>query len=297
MRRTITSALPLLLGNICLLFLLLAGGVFSFVSAYGLPGNSSWLLAGCIGFSALSAVLWSVPHGGWVSLGLLGLEALAVWRLWERLAPAMAALWAAVSSGGADAMDLYLLRVHGALYVQEAMTPVLLLLAFGLACVLGWLAVRERCWHLSAVLVTLPLLSALTEGVLPDLLPLLASAAGWGTLLLTSLYSRRDRASLGRALWMSLGGMTALLLLLLALLPREGYYRPDWATHTRDRVIETVNRGFSALWTGGGGGAAWNLDFGIAAPSRQEVDGLVDLTEAGPRSYSCLLYTSDAADE
>ena len=45
MSRTIKSALPLLLGNICLLFLLLAGGFFSFASAYSLEVETALLLA------------------------------------------------------------------------------------------------------------------------------------------------------------------------------------------------------------------------------------------------------------
>lgn len=282
MSRKITSALPLLLGNICLLFLLLAGGFFSFVSAYSLPVDHASLLAGCACCSILSAVLWSVPGGGWGIPALLGLDALGFWRLWERLEPAMSVLWEAVSGNGEFQRHLQQLP-----YAGETLMPPLLLLMAALALVLGWLVVRERCWHLAAVLVTLPLVSALMSGVLPDLLPLLAAAAGWGTLLLTSLYSRRDPASLGRGIWMSLGGISALLLLLLALLPREGYYRPDWATNARDQVIETVNRGFSALWSeNSGGGTAWNLDFGISAPSNGELDGEVDLTEAGPRRYS-----------
>ena len=292
MSRKITSALPLLLGNICLLFLLLAGGFFSFVSAYGLPVNSPGLLAGCMGSSILFAVLWSVPYGGWGALALLGLDALAVWRQWGGLEPMMAALWKTVSSGAVDMTPFSYsrglpLEIPAEIYTRNTLTAALLPLVLAFAVILGWLTVRERCWHLSAVLVTLPLVSALMSGVLPDLLPLLAAAAGWGTLLLTSLYSRRDPASLGRGLWMSLGGISALLLLLLALLPREGYYRPDWATNARDQVIETVNRGFSALWNeNSGGGTAWNLDFGISSPSNGELDGEVDLTEAGPRRYS-----------
>lgn len=283
MSRKITSALPLLLGNICLLFLLLAGGFFSLLSAYGLPANAPALLASCVCCAILFAVLWSVPGGSWGALALLGLVGLGFWRLWERLEPAMAVLWEAVSGNGE-----FLLHMGQMPSAEEAMTPSLLLLMAALAFALGWLTVRERCWHLSAVLVNLPLISALMAGALPDLLPLLAETAGWGTLLLTSLYSRRDRASLGKGLWMSLGGLSALLVLLLALLPQEGYYRPDWATSARDRVIETVNRGFSALWNGNGGGTAWNLDFGISTPSGSsgELDGQVDLTEAGPRRYS-----------
>ena len=165
----------------------------------------------------------------------------------------------------------------------------LLLLLAALSFLLGWLAVRERCWHLPAVLVVTPLLSAMMAGTLPDLLPLLAETAGWGTLLLTSLYNRRDQASLGKGLWLSLGGMTAMLLLLLALMPQEGYERPEWATHARNQVVETVNRGFTAFWNGGDGdgGSIWNLDFGVSAPaSGGSINGQVDLTQAGPRRYS-----------
>ena len=283
MSRTIKSALPLLLGNICLLFLLLAGGFFSFASASSLEVETALLLAGCAACSILFAVLWTVPYGGWGALALLGLDALAVWRGWERLEPAAAVLWEAASGGG-EAFQNALRQLQ---YSGGTVMPALLLLLAALSFLLGWLAVRERCWHLPAVLVVTPLLSAMMAGTLPDLLPLLAETAGWGTLLLTSLYNRRDQASLGKGLWLSLGGMTAMLLLLLALMPQEGYERPEWATHARNQVVETVNRGFTAFWNGGDGGSIWNLDFGVSAPANGgSIDGQVDLTQAGPRRYS-----------
>ena len=284
MSKTIKSALPLLLGNVCILFLLTAGGLFSFLSAYELMPEGPALLLGCGVFSLLFAVLWTVPHGGWAALGLLGLDALAVWRLWERLEPAAKVLRAAVSGDSWRHPVEYSFLQSGA---AEALTPALLLLAFTAAFVMGWLAVRERCWHLPAVLLTVPLLAAFLAGVLPDMLPLLAETAGWVTLLLTSLYNRQDTRSLGKAVWISLGGITALLLLLLAALPREGYTRPQWATNAQRKLIQAVTEGFSSLWDGvGDGGGFWNLDFGIPTSSGSEVDGQVDLTKAGLRRYT-----------
>lgn len=137
------------------------------------------------------------------------------------------------------------------------------------------------------------------EGVLPEWTALLLSAAGWGTLLLTALFDKRDPAGLWRAQLASLAGMGVFLALLTAALPREGYLRPDWATNARDKLVSAAAGGFSGVLD-------WDLQardlildigqterpalrpvvsFGGSAGAAVE-NGRVDLRSAGPRAYS-----------
>ena len=93
---------PLLLaGDALTLSLLLAGGLFAYLSAYlspyGLPEDRQVLLAVCVLSSALSAGLWSRRRGGWAALGLLCAGGAAVWGLWDRLGPAFRLMESAVS--------------------------------------------------------------------------------------------------------------------------------------------------------------------------------------------------------
>ncbi|MDE7242714.1 MAG: transglutaminase-like domain-containing protein [Oscillospiraceae bacterium] len=280
MSRKMTSALPLLLGNCVILFLLLAGGLFSFITAYDaqyLPYIQYELIFGCLGAACLNAALWAVPHGGWAVLGLLGVGGVYLWRRWDALLPALRLFWSIMVHDGM----LYRLN-------RDVITEALLAVVFMAGILLGWLAVRERCWHLTMVLLTAPLLPAMMSGVLPALLPLLAQCAGWLTLLVTSLYNRQDRESLGKGVWMSLGGVSLLLFVLWAAMPQEGYTRPQWATNARDGIINTMTKCFDGfVWEGGGtGGGNGNLDMAVETPGQEEINGKIDLTQAGARRYS-----------
>lgn len=271
------AALPLLLGNCVLLFLLLAGGLFSFTSAYEISFDTGVLLAGCLGSAVLCAVLWSVPYGGWAALGLLGTAGLFLRRQWDIYKPALRLLWKVT------VQDKRLNRIE-----EEQITETLLLIVLLLGIVLGWMAVRERCWHLPAVILITPLLPAVVSGTLPDLLPLLAQCAGWLTLLVTSLYSRKEVQSLGKGVWIGLGGVSALLLLLYAALPQEGYTRPQWATNARDALLQTaVKFTGGPVWENSGGNTVGgNLDIAMGVPETDDIDGQIDLTQAGARRYS-----------
>ena len=268
-----------LLGDWLVLLLLLAGGLDAFLSANAYVYDRWQLLALCALLSAASAMLYVWRRGGWAALGLLAVLALAARPLWERLLePALNAFQ------------------HAG--VRHAGLPLLCLLAGGLALLLGWLVVRARCWYLCAMVVTLPVAPAIMEGVLPPWGALLASTAGWGTLLLTALFDRHDKARLWRAQLGSLAGMGAFLALLTLLLPREGYLRPQWATDARDRLVSAAAGGInSALdWDieagdlildigGGNGSRPENLSTAGGMPG-EVASGRVDLLSAGPRSYA-----------
>lgn len=284
----------LLLGDAVTLFLLLAGGLFAYLSAYldavQLPEQRPALLAGCALFSALAAALWSRRRGGWVALGLLCAGGLAGWGLWDRLEPAFRLLESAASlilSGQGAGVEVR--RLSGAEWTagEAVLLPALLGLTALLALGLGWIVIWARAWYLAAMAVTIPVLPAILAGVLPAWPALLASTAGWGTMLLCALYPFRDRRRLGRGVLASLAGMGAFLLLLTLALPREGYERPRWATDTRDRLLTAVSEGVDGYlsWDGGELADALGLDLGGGGSSTLS-DGAEDLLAVGPRRYT-----------
>lgn len=285
----------LLLGDALTLNLLLAGGLFAYLSVYlaplGLPEDRWGLLAACTLFSALSAGLWSVRRGGWAALGLLCTGALAVWSLWERLEPAFQLMESASSlalSGRGAGVEVLQLTAQERQAGMDVLTPALLVLAFLLALGLGWIVVWARAWYLAALAVTVPVLPAILAGILPDWTALMASTAGWGTLLLGALYNIRDRRRLGRGVLANLAGMCTLLAILTAALPREGYQRPQWATDTRDGLVTAVSEGVSGWleWDVDLSGLGLDLPGGSGTAARELDSGTEDLLLAGPRRYA-----------
>ena len=280
MRRKRLDGLLLHLGNALVTLALLFGGLEAFLSAYAYGYSRGELLAVCALASVLAVGLYAWRHGGWAVLGLLAALTLARDPLWEKLLE--------------PAADMF--RSAG---TQRAGLPLLILTAGVLALLLGWLVVRARCWYLCALVVTLPVLPPIMEGVLPEWTALLLSAAGWGTLLLTALFDKRDPAGLWRAQLASLAGMGVFLALLTAALPREGYLRPDWATNARDKLVSAAAGGFSGVldWDLQAGDLILDIgqterpalrpvvSFGGGAGSAVE-NGRVDLRSAGPRAYS-----------
>lgn len=277
----VKRGLPLLLGDALTLLCLLAGGLGCVLPLNRFDIGGGLLLAVCALLSIGSAALHTWRYGSWTSLGLLGIEALAVWRNWEALAFAQ---WLQ----GAELQNRFI---------------EFFLLAFTFALLLGWVVVRARCWYLAALVVTVPVLPAIVEGILPDWMSLTAAALGWGTMLLTALYDHRDRASFGKGVLLSMAGLAVLLLGLTAALPQEGYDRPQWATNARDRVIDTISKSFSSTWDWdvpefleeylrieGGGSGAGASGSGYRIPSfavtYHEDGAYVDLRTAGPRRYT-----------
>ena len=211
------------------LLLLSAGAIFPCLSAYGISNphgfDSGAVLAFCVFGSLAAAALFSWRHWAWTLLAVLTAEWLVLWRMWHLVTED----WFFDRSPGLiDLIDKY----PGSLFLLYALA----ILA------LGWIVVRARVWWLAAALATLPLLPAIQSGTLPAWGWMLAGFAGWGSMLLTALFSRRDADSLARARFVSLGGMAALLLALVMCLPMEGYTRPQWATDTRNSLIRGVTR-------------------------------------------------------
>lgn len=281
-KNALADSLLMALSDTLVLFALLFGGLEAFLSAHAFAYSRGALLTLCALFSVLSAALYLSRHGGWAAMGLLAALVLARRPLWERLLePAVSALRSAGN--------------------REAALPLLVLTAGALALLLGWLVVRARCWYLCAMVVTLPVLLPIMEGILPAWPAMLLSAAGWGALLLTALLDRGDPARLWRAQLGALAAMGSFLALLSAVLPQEGYLRPGWATSARDRLVSAAadrldsapgwDLGIGNLvldpggsWTGSGA-ASGSSGLGGGSGVAVEADR-VDLLSAGPRSYA-----------
>ena len=198
----------------------------------------------------------------WWSLGAAAAIAAVFWRMWEEILPILQWIGQAMGLSG-----LYLVWSGRQ---EEHLLPVFLLLCAALAWLMGWAAVRLRAWYLAALLALTPVLPAIQMGVLPAWGAMLAAFAGWGCLLLTSLFRREDPEGLGRAQLLSLAGMGALLMALVMSLPMEGYRRPQWATSARDNLAMDLHRqlerhfGAEALE----GGLLADLGLDLSVPGR-----------------------------
>lgn len=295
--------LLLLAGDFAITLLLTAGTALSVLSGYRLDADGGAAIAFCAAASAASAVLHSLSRPWW-SLGAAAAIATVFWRMWEEILPVLQ--WIG------QAMGLSSLYLVWSSRREEHLLPVFLLLCAALAWLMGWAAVRLRAWYLAALLALTPVLPAIQMGVLPAWGAMLAAFAGWGCLLLTSLFRREDPEGLGRAQLLSLTGMGALLMALVMSLPMEGYRRPQWATNARDNLAMGLHRqlerhfGAEALE----GGLLADLGLDLSVPGQGPIGGSgnaagsgslsvlrEDLLAAGPRQYSGKRILSVETDE
>lgn len=114
MKRKRRAAAPLrrgpavLLGDGCLLLLVLAGTVFSFLTAFSVQIHALPLLLGCAAAALAFLGLWSLPRRWWaLPLALLAAAwVLAVRRLWQPLALGADALRVDVANTVSASLEL-----------------------------------------------------------------------------------------------------------------------------------------------------------------------------------------------
>lgn len=212
--------------------LLSVGTLFPCLEAYGVSERRDFdfgaVMAFCVFASLASAVIFTWRHGYWAALGILAVEGLIFRRLWVHTVED----WRLIREP--DLSDLFN-ATPGALFLLYALAILLL----------GWTVVRGRVWWLASAITLFPVLPAIQGGQLPAWWAMLVGFAGWGAMLLTDLFDRRDKESLGRARLLSLGGITALVIALVICLPMEGYTRPQWATDARRELILGTKRHLS----------------------------------------------------
>lgn len=225
--------LLLLAADFITVALLTAGSALSFLSAYGLAADLGAVMAFCMTASAVSAAVHSLSRPWWSAV-LAGGIGLCFWPAWEEVSQTVG--WLGWKMG----VLTVLTGLPPSVPEEEAFLPAFLLLCAVLAWTMGWMAVRVRQWYLAALLSVTLVLPAIQGGVLPAWGAMLAVFTGWGAMLLTALYGRKDPGGLGRAQLLSLAGMGALILTLVIALPMEGYLRPQWATEARNRLVRGI---------------------------------------------------------
>lgn len=303
----IEGKLLLLVADVLTVLLLTFGSAISFVSGYHLRTDMGAVLMFCI-FSGVTAAVLHRLRQPWAALAAAAGLALIFWITWDEIAPTLQLIGQKMNLiptfTGLPASSYW---IDG-----DELLPVFLLLCAVLAWLMGWIAVRARRWYLAAMLSMVLVLPAIQSGVLPAWGAMLASFAGWGSMLLTSLYSRKDPGGLARAQLLSLGGITGLIMLLVFTLPMEGYVRPQWATEARTNLITGVTRqlerfmdldelnegiladlGIDLSLEGQGGttGTAGGRGSGGGSGERE------DLLRAGPRRYSNMRVLSLRTDQ
>lgn len=292
--------------------LLTAGSALAFLSGYSVETDLGAVLFFCAFASAVSTVLHSLTKPWW-SIAAACVIALIFWPAWETVSPVLQ--WLGRKLGLGSILTGLTLPASAP---KEELLPVLLLLCAALIWIMGWMAVRVRRWYLAALLSFTLVLPAIQMGVLPMWGAMLAAFAGWGAMLLTALYGRRDPGGLGRAQLLSLGGMCALVMGLVMTLPMEGYQRPQWATDARTSLIlgvrHQMERYFDMEALDNGILADLGLDLSVptasgtlgsaAGPVISEAPGggsgrRENLLAAGPRRYigrRVLSVTTDQTD-
>ncbi|MFR2331738.1 MAG: transglutaminase domain-containing protein [Flavonifractor plautii] len=292
MKRKRRAAAPLrrgpavLLGDGCLLLLVLAGTVFSFLTAFSVQIHALPLLLGCAAAALAFLGLWSLPRRWWaLPLALLAAAwLLAVRRLWQPLALGADALRVDVVNTVSASLELGF-TLEPALSLPEALwtncaTLLVLLALVPLGALLGLGVVRLRSFWLVFVssfpFVLLPLCISVTPGGLP----LMALVLGWVVPALTSLLARTSPLGAAR---LNLAALPAAALLLAALslaMPMDTYQRPPGPTGPSIFTNQAVRLG-DGLLEGSG-------PFGIGSGGGRlaDADGSVSLSDAGPLRFS-----------
>ena len=274
-------------GDGILLFLSLYGTVLSFTSAFSAQVWPPLLLAGCVVYTAVSLLTWSLPRRWWAfPLAVIaGLWGLGLWKLRELLVLGEISLRCSVvntfcTSLGLDGFIQPIAQLPDSTWVLCA-TVLVLAVMLPLSLLLGLAIQRARSFWFT-FWVTLPFpLAPICISVTPAWLPLTALLLVWCTMGLTSLVGRQDRKGATRLTLAVLPAGALLLALLTAAMPRESYQRPKWADTALDDLSNWATHLDIALFQGNGPFGLWG-----GGGSLSNADGEVDLSHAGPLGFS-----------
>ncbi len=270
----------MVLGDGLLLFLTLAGTLFSFTTAYHIGTDVPAMLLWCGVVAAVFLTVFSLPRRRWVPLLLLGAGyAFGLWWLWDGLWLGGVSVYCSFINSLADVVSsighIYPLAQLTDGMWQSVTALWLMAATAALGLLAGWGVVRARRL-LPVFCVTFPpLVPILMVTRAPDWLPLMVLAACWCTLLLTGLCARQDPAGSARLTLLALPTSALLLALLTAVLPQEGYRQPQWAGEARGALLDQLAR--------------FNLEGGLLDGPGLSVSGstgTVNLAAAGPRRFN-----------
>ena len=273
------SPLTVLLDGI-LVFLALAGSLFSFSTAFSLQVRTLPLLLGC-GLCALAVLAsLSLSRFRWAPPIVIALGwAWALRELWDTLALGEISLRCSVvntvvASLGTGQAIRPIAELPDSVW-QDACTALVLMAAVPLALLLGLSIMRARSFWLTALLC-LPFVAApLAVSITPAWLPLMAVLVCWGTLALPSLSVRSGRKRYDQLRLVSLPVCTLALALLTAAMPRAAYQRPAWADKAHDEILNWASRVSDEYFP-----SVHVFNGGMA------LDQEVDLSSAGPLRYT-----------
>ena len=273
------SPLTVLLDGI-LVFLALAGSLFSFSTAFSLQVRTLPLLLGC-GLCALAVLAsLSLSRFRWAPPIVIALGwTWALRELWDTLALGEISLRCSVvntvvASLGTGQAIRPIAELPDSVW-QDACTALVLMAAVPLALLLGLSIMRARSFWLTALLC-LPFVAApLAVSITPAWLPLMAVLVCWGTLALPSLSVRSGRKRYDQLRLVSLPVCTLALALLTAAMPRAAYQRPAWADKAHDEILNWASRVSDEYFP-----SVHVFNGGMA------LDQEVDLSSAGPLRYT-----------
>lgn len=301
-----------LAGDACLLFLLVSGVLFCFLSAFSVETAPRLLLAACVVYTLLALLVWSLPRRWWL-LPLLILGALwgvLVWRNWPLLVLGEVRM-------RCDVINTFVLQLEVGGTIRpvvelppwawpRCVTLLLQLALFPIGMLLGLFLVRLRsfalCFWVSVPFLLVPVCLSIT----PDWLPLMALLLVWLVLGLSSLAARHDRQGAARLHLIALPAAALLLAVLTLAMPQQSYQRPAWADRANAAITQWATELDGPFQ---GNGILGGRSDGLANP-----DGTVSLSSAGPldfsgrtvldvrtslrgriylRGFSCAVYDSD----
>ena len=275
-----------LLGDGVLLFLVLAGAVGSFCTAFTLDVSLPLVYAGCALCALIFLAVWSLPRRWWalplaVCAGLWGA---ALWRMWDGLALGEVSVRCSVVntfclSLGLDGMIQPAAELPADTWTAAA-TLLVLLVTVPLGALLGLGIVRLRSFWF-AFWCSVPLaLAPLCISVTPGWLPLMALVLGWCVLGLTSLVRRQDPHGAALLNLMALPAGALLLSALTLAMPQDSYQRPAWADDALEHITSQVVK-YSGIWLDGtgpfGGGGLGQRVLGLPSAHLPHPLGVLEL--------------------
>lgn len=261
------------------------GLLFTHISVFSLDVNRPVVLAGCILCPLAFLAIFSLPRLRWLPLlGSAGAWGGILWHFQDVLALGEISMRCSVVNTFARYLDgvtpIHPLADLPAETWTHAATLLALVALVPYCALTAWaLAGRRAPWLFFGLSFPF-LLPALSLTVLPDLPPLLALLAAWIAVLLPARTEGRNRAGGARLTLGLLPLSVALLTLLVLLLPPGEYQRPRWADVARVRLITWATDTFEGVIEGENG------PFGGGSTTLAEADGSVNLSDAGPLSFS-----------
>ncbi|MBC8535341.1 transglutaminase-like domain-containing protein [Feifania hominis] len=244
------------LNEALVLLLALSGLLFGLATAYGIQTDTVVLAVCCLGFTAYSYAVLSLPRYRWAALLLTALGyVLALKHYWQALLESDLYLYGAVVNTLADGLGLFDPIELPAGYIAEqgtrAGTLWLGLLAVGFALLLGWTILCRRSTLLTALAALPPLIPALLAESFPAWGAVMALTASLLVLALGSLVRHSSAADRSRFTAVSLPTVALLLFFLTAALPEDSYRFPRWAAQAQNTLINLGSKLTRTVLTAG----------------------------------------------